>query len=373
MSWRECCEREGRSVKEERGGEKDRKTNLKTSEEVGDELAKGTLVGDSTGDTLSDTDSVALGEVTGGGGVVDVLVLLVLDRSGVHRVQRTHTAVLLEALALVVEELSRRLGGTGEETTHHDGRRAERESLRDVTDVSDSTVSDDGDAELASELSDGEDGGTLGTTDSSDLLGDADRAGTHADTETVSASGDEGGGLLTADDVAGDDLEVRELLLDPLDHLDLEDGVSLRRVEDDNVETGVDEEAETLTVGGTGTDGGSAEELLRVGLLRGEGVVLVLEEVGTGEESNELTVLADKRKLALLRVTEDGVGLLEGNTGGSSDEVGALGHDRVEGGGLGAELDVATGDDTEELATKLAVVCRDGEVVSTVIQNGSGR
>ena len=102
---------------------------------------------------------------------------------------------------------------------------------------------------------------------------------------------------------------------------------------------------------------GGSDQLLRVRKLGGEGVVQVLHQVRARQERNEVEVLVDNRELALLRLVEDTVSLLQVNTVGGSNEVG--GHDRSDGVvDVVVELDVTRRDDTNELGAKLAVLCQ---------------
>jgi hypothetical protein len=334
---------------------------LETRVEVGDELLDATLVGDVSRNSLGNLDGVGLREVARRGGVV------VTDDDGVggegavsrslgvlHGLDRTHTSVGLDSLALVVEVVSGRLGRSSEESTHHDGAGTERERLGDVTDVSNTSVGPDGNSELPGKLGDTVDGGTLGSTDGHDLLGDTDGSGSHTDSETVSSSLDELGSLLSSDDVSGNDVNVGEGLLDPLDHLDLEGRVSLRRVDDDDVESGLDEKAESLSVGRSGSDGGTTVELLGRRLLAGERVVLVLEQVRSGDEGGEVSSGVDDGELTLSGVSEDSVGLLKGSSDGGGNDVGN--HDVGENSGGSLELDVSASNDTDELASDLSGV-----------------
>ena len=214
-----------------------------------------------------------------------------------------HSTVGFDTLALVVEVLSRRLCGTSEETTHHHSPGTERKRLYHMPDIADTTISDDWNAKPVGKLCDVVDGRSLGTTDGHDLLGDTDRAGTHSDTERICASCDEAGGLLASDDVASDNVELWVGLLDPADHVDLEHGVSLRRVKDDDVETSIDEKGQTLAVSRARSDSGGGVELLGVGTLGCEGEVLVFQEIGASQEGREATVAVDNGKLALFGVT----------------------------------------------------------------------
>jgi hypothetical protein len=335
---------------------------LNTGNEVGNELGDGSTVEDGTRDTLGDKEVVALGEVAGGTGVGSLGVVGV-GRTNTsllvrHGVDGTHTSVGLDELTLARDvRLTGRLGGTGKETSHHDGAGTKSETLDDVANVLDTTVSNAGNTEAGSERGDAVDGSSLRTADSHDLLGDAGRAGAHTDSETVNTSGDETSSLLAGDDVATNDIEAGVGLLDVLDHLDLVHGVTLGRVEDDNVETGINELLETGLVVGTGTNGGSGDQLLGLGELGGKRVVQVLHQIGARDERDEVAAVVDDGELALLGLLQDGVGLGELNAALSGDELG--GHDladRVS--QVVVELDVTGSDDTEELGAKLAGLCK---------------
>lgn len=315
-------------------------------------------VSNGASDTLSNKDAVALGEVAGSASVALLAVLAaVAGLLVLHGVDGTHTTVGLDELTLAGHEGGTGgLGGTGQETAHHDGGGTKGETLDDVADVLDTTVGDAGNAEASGEAADGVDGSSLGPADGHDLLGNAGRARAHTDTEAVNTSLNEGSGLLAGNDVSANDVDAGELVLDPLDHINLVHGVTLGGVEDDDVEAGIDEEAETLLVLGTSANGGTTEELLAVGQLGGQGEVLVLVQVGAGDHGDEVEVLVDDGQLALLRLGEDLVGLDKVDTGGGGDQVSD--HDVGDGlVGVLLELDVTVGDDAEQLGAKLAVLC----------------
>jgi len=101
-----------------------------------------------------------------------------------------------------------------------------------------------------------------GAADGHDLLGNASRASTHTDTKTINTGLDQLGGLLTSDDVATNDIKLGEVLLDPADHLKLEDAVALGAVKDDNVEASLNKRGETLLVVRAGANGCGSEKLL---------------------------------------------------------------------------------------------------------------
>lgn len=303
-------------------------------------------------DALGNEDTVTLGEVPGGTGIAPLAVLAAIAGLLVlHGVDTAHTTVSLDELTLPRDEGGARgLGGTGEETTHHDGGGTKGETLDDVTDVLDTTVGDAGNTVLSGEAADGVDGRGLGTANGHDFLGNTGRATSHANSQTVYTSLDQGGRLFSGDDVSSDDLKLGELLLDPLDHFNLVHAVSLGAVKDDDVETSVDELLKPDFVLGSGADSGGSDELLAIGGLGGEGEILVLVQVGAGDHGNKVEVLVHDGELALLRVLQDLVGLGQGDAGLGSNEVGN--HDIFNGLiEVGFELDITVSDDSEKLGT----------------------
>ena len=325
------------------------------SGKIGDELVDGSSVSDSARDTLGNEDAVTLREVTSGTSVALLGVLATATGLLVlHGVDGTHAAVSLDELTLTGDERGTgRLGGAGKETTHHDGGGTKSEALDDVANVLDTTIGDARNTEASGERGNVVDGSSLGTANSHDLLGNAGRARAHADTETVNASSDQSSSLLTSNDVSADDIEVRELLLDPLDHLDLVHGVTLRAVKDNNVEASIDELAETVLVLGTGADSSGADELLGILALGGKGEVKVLGKIGARDHGDKVAVLVNDGELALLGLGKDLVGLEKIDTSGSGDQV--SNHDLRNGlVKVSLELDVAVGDDANELGANVA-------------------
>lgn len=319
-------------------------TVLETSSQVGNELGDGTTVNDGTRHTLGNEHGVGLGEVSGGGGVVVVILLL-------HGLNGAHASVGLESLAVSVKVLAGRLESTSKQTTHHDDRGTKSNGLGDVANVLDTTVGNAGDAKLVGELGHRVDSGTLRSADSHNLLGDTDGAGAHSDSETISTSLDERGSLLSGNNVTSNNLQVGEGLLDPLDHLDLEDGVTLRRVEDDNVEASGNKLLESLSVVRPGTNGGTTEQLLGLRRLGGVGVVVVLLQIGQRQKSNEVALLVDNGQLTLLGLLEQVVGGRQTDGLGGGNELRTGGHDLTDGGVVEVEeLNVSRGDDTHELS-----------------------
>jgi hypothetical protein len=303
-----------------------------------------------TSDTLSNQDTVALREVTSSTGVALLAVLTATTSLLVlHSINGAHTTVGLDQLSFTRNEGgARRLSCTSQQTTHHDSGSTESKTLGNVANVLDTAVSDARNAKASSEAADCVNGGCLGSANGHDLLGNAGRATSHTNSETVNASSDEAGSLLSGNNVSTDNIKVRELSLGPLDHLNLVHAVTLRAIKDNNIETSLDQLLQTNLVLRSGANGSSTEKLLAVGKLRSQGEVLVLGQVRARNHGNQVEVLVDNGELALLGLGQDFVGLGEGNAIGSSDEV--VDHD------LGDrcavvifELDVSVGDDSEQL------------------------
>lgn len=326
---------------------------LDTSDEICDKVGNGTTVKNRARDTLGNKQAVTLREVTSGTSSAGLTGLSSACLLLLHSVNGAHATISLDELAFLRDEvLARRLSGTGEQTAHHNSGSTHGETLDNVANVLDTAVSDAGNAEASGELGDVVDGSGLGTTDGHDLLSDTGGAVTHTDTETVNASSDEVSGLLAGDDVTADNIQIRVGSLDVLDHLDLEHGVTLRRVNNNDIQTSLDQLLQSLTVLGTSTDRGGADELLRISTLGGVGVMQVLGQIGTRKKRNHIALLVNDGELALLGLAEDLVGIKESGTSGGSDEV--SGHDDGDGViKLAVELDVTVGNDTEELRTEV--------------------
>lgn len=316
-------------------------------------------VSNGTRHALSYQDAVTLGEVAGSTSVASLAVLATASGLLVlHGVDAAHTTVGLDQFALSGNKRgTRRLGGTGQETTHHDSGGTKGKTLDDVAHVLDTTISNARNTESRSERADVEDGGGLGSADGHDLLCNAGRAAAHTDTQTIDTGSNQAGGLLARHNVSANDVEAGELLLDPLDHLDLVHGVTLRAVENDNVKAGIDELLQADLVFGASADGSRADELLGVGELGGEGEVQVLAEIGARDHGHQVAVLVDNGQLALLGLGQNCVGLLEGDAVGGSDEVchHDVGDRLFE---IVLELEITVGNDTKELGVELAGLCK---------------
>lgn len=318
---------------------------LQTVEQVWNELGDRTLVDNGTRNTLSDQNLVGLGEVTRGRGVGVGGGLL-------HGIDGTHTTVGLQSLTVTVEVVTWGLGGTSQQTTHHHTGSTQSQGLGDVSDVTNTTIGDTWNTELACELADVVDGGTLRSTTGHNLLGDTDGTRTHTDSQTIGTSLNQQSSLLSGNDVTGNDLQFRVGGLDPLDHVQLENGRTVRGVQDDDVQTSLNQLGQSLSVSLDGTDSSTTQQLLGVERLGGVWVVLVLLQVGQRDEGDQITGLVNNWQLTLLGGSQQRVTLGQSDALLGGDQVG--GHNFGDDGGVVlVELNVTGGDNTNKLGAWL--------------------
>lgn len=238
---------------------------LQARQQIGYEFRNGTAIEHGARNSLRDEQTVAFGEIPR---FARVALVRALCRHGtrflvLHRVDAAHTPICLDELALARDEVvAGRFRRSRQETPHHDRRGAQGEALDDVADVLDAAVGDAGDAEAGRELADVVHGRGLWAADGHDLLRDAGAAAAHTDTEAVDARGDEIGGLGYRNDVAADDVEARVLLLDELDHLDLEHAVALAAVQHNNIQPRFRQRLQALAILRAGADRRGADQLL---------------------------------------------------------------------------------------------------------------
>ncbi|KAH3670176.1 hypothetical protein OGATHE_002989 [Ogataea polymorpha] len=191
--------------------------------QVWNELGDRPFVQNGSTDTLCNENLVALTEVSRRGGVG-------VGSSLLHGVDRPHTSVRLESLSVSVEVLTWRFRSSSKHASHHDTGCSQSKGLGDVADIGNTSVSNTWHAELVSKLGHLVDGSTLWSTTSHNLLGDTNRSRTHTYSETVCTSLYQLRSLFSGDNITGNDLQVWESLLDPLDHVQLENRITLRRV-----------------------------------------------------------------------------------------------------------------------------------------------
>mmetsp|Transcript_5782 Transcript_5782/g.23895 ORF Transcript_5782/g.23895 Transcript_5782/m.23895 type:complete len:547 (-) Transcript_5782:55-1695(-) len=270
-----------------------------------------------------------------------------------HGVEGTHATVLLHAHTVVVEIFPGSLGGTGEHGAAHRHGRSQGERLGDVARVLDASVGDDGNAKLCREVGTLVDRGRLAAAHRAHLLRGADGAGTHADAETIGSGLEEPLRLDLGHDVAANDVELGEVVLEPLDHLNLVDGVTLGGVENDHIQSLCDESLGAVLVRRAGADRGAAQEAALLVQRRSAGgrEELLRLDRRAGHQAHELALVVDHRELTLFGREESVLELLDGVGRLAGDEVGSLGHDVLElGGSVHHEVAVAGADQAEELA-----------------------
>jgi hypothetical protein len=311
-------------------------------------------------DTLGDENAVTLREVARGASVALLAVLAAgASLSVLHSVDAAHATVRLDELALSGNEGGTgRFGCAGQQTSHHDSAGTEGQTLDDVSNILDTTIGNAGHAEASSKGTHAVDTSSLGSANGHDFLRDTGASTAHTNTKTINTSGNEGGGLFPRDNVSADHVELRELLLDPLEHLNLVHAVTLAAVQDDNVEAGIYELSQANLILRPGSDSSSTDKLLGIREFRSQGVVHVLGQIGARDHGDQVAVLVDDRQLALLRLGEDLVCLLQryASLGGDEVLVHDIGHGLLV---VVLELDVTVRDDTEQLGSELPRFCNE--------------
>ena len=147
-----------------------------------------------------------------------------------------------------------------------------------------------GHARALERLGDGRHGRDLRNADAGDDTRRADRAGADADLDAVGARVDERLRSLGRHDVACDQLQVRILALDLAHALEHVARVAVRRVDDDDVDAGLDEQRDALVGIDAGADGrADAQRAARV--LAGQRIVVRLLNVLHGDHAAKLEAL----------------------------------------------------------------------------------
>ena len=139
------------------------------------------------------------------------------------------------------------------------------------------------------------------------------------------------------------------MFLDPLDAVQNALGVAVGRVDDDDVDTGVNELLDTFFRAAAAGDAGTDEQLAG-GVLGSERVVSGLGDVLDGHEACEVEVVVnDENALEAVGVHE-GLGFFEGGAFLDRDQAFTRGHDFGDRNGhAGFEAEVAVGDHAENL------------------------
>ena len=195
----------------------------------------------------------------------------------------------LQSNAILIVVFSGCLVRSRQKRAHHHTVGSQGERFDDVSDARYATVGDDRYIELSGILSDFVHGRGLSASDCHDFLRDAYRSTAHAHSECVRTGFDQVLRLTLCDDVAGDDLNVRVRLLDPFDHVDLIDGIALRRVEDNHIDTSLSETFDAFLVLFSCTHGSTAEQL-PVLIFRCQRIITILLQIRASDQRNEFTV-----------------------------------------------------------------------------------
>lgn len=324
-------------------------------------------VNDGARHALRDKNAVTLGKISSSAGIALLAVLAAAASLFIlHGINAAHATVRLDKLALPRHKrCSRGLRGTSQQSSHHHGGGAKGKSLDNVAHVLNTTVSDARHAEACGETADGVHSGGLRPTNGHDLLSDACRSTAHTNTKAVDAGGDERGGLLSGDDVASNDIKLRKLGLDPLDHLDLIHAVALRAIQNHNIETSVDQQLQPKFVLRTGADSRSAQKLLAVWLLGGQWEVLILGQIGAGDHGNKVEIFVHDWKLALFALSQDLICLHKSDTVGRSHEF--RDHDISDCNVVVVlELKIAIGDNAQQRGAEFTVLYRRANTVRSI-------
>jgi hypothetical protein len=234
---------------------------------------------------------------------VSLEVAVLGEGTRAHRAERTHAAVLLEALALHEHHFARRLFGSGEHRTEHHRVRTRADRFRDVARRRDATVGDQRHVVVNRCLRAIVDRRHLRHADARD---DARRAAAprpHSCLHRVRARVDQCLRSFTRRDVAGDKLD-RAPRLDPAHDLEHARRVAVSGVDDEDVCVRVRQRLRTLDRIGTDADGGAhAKSTLLV--LRRVRMLDLLLDVLDRDQTLEPPVAVDHGQLLDLVAVKD--------------------------------------------------------------------
>ena len=289
----------------------------------------------------------------------------------VHRAERTHASVHLEAPALEDLDVARGLLRAREQTADHARARAGSQRLDDVARELDAAVRDDALAQLVRRLGAIHDRGDLRHADACDDTGRADGTGSDTDLDDVRAVVEQRLGALCGRDVADDVGDAGICRFDLGDGVEHALGVTVSGVDDDDVDFGFDERGNAVEHVGGDADSRSCEQSA-VFVLRAVGILDRLLDVLDRDESFEIEVLVDEGQLLDAMLAEDLLRLLERGADGRGDEVvlchalaDRLGHVRL-------EPEVAVGDDADQLASLGHGHAADAELAHQVLRVREG-
>ncbi|KAH3665718.1 hypothetical protein OGAPHI_003906 [Ogataea philodendri] len=290
---------------------------LQSVVQVWNELGDGSLVQHGTTHTLSNKNLVTLTEVSGSGSVSVGVGLL-------HSINRSHTS---------------------------------SNGLGDVSNVGNTSIGNTWNTKLIGELSHFVNCSTLRSTTGHHFLGDTDRSRTHTDSQTINTSSNQLGGLFSGDNITTNDLQVWEGALDPFDQVDLENGVTLGGVQNNNVQTSCNQLGQSLFISVKSTNSSTTEQLLALERFGSVREVQVLLQVGSGDHGNQVSFTVNNWKFTLLGLSQDLVSFTKRDSRLGGDDVGC--HHLRNGICIDlVELDISGGDNSNKLSTNFTSFCK---------------
>src|SRR5207302_8560385 len=282
----------------------------------------------------------------------DVILEVAVFRVGprltprLHRTERTHAAVRLELLSVDEDQLAGRLVTARQKRAEHDGVSTGCDCLGDVTRIGNAAVGDDRNACLTRDRCDVVDSGELWYANTGYDARRTYRARSYATLHRVGTCGDERLRGRRRGDVAADDVD-RDGALEPRHHLENRSGMTVRGVDDEEVNAGVDKRHGPL-VGVLAHAHCGADDEAPLAVLRGQRIFLALGEVLDGDQPAQSAGVIDQRELLHLVALQQGERVVSADTHGRRHE-GGRGHDIAnESIMVGLEADVAVGDDADQ-------------------------
>ena len=203
-----------------------------------------------------------------------------------HRAERTHAAIALVAAALEQFDFARGFLGPGEQSADHHRRRAGNQRLADVARVTDAAVRDQWNAILQG-IRHHRDRGDLRDADAGDDARGTDRTRAHADLDRAGTGIHQRERRITGDDVAADHLQARETFRGPCDAIDHALRMSVRGVDDDDVDASGDQRFDSLLGIATDTDRGTDQQAFAA-VVSGIRIVGFLLDVLDGDQPAQL-------------------------------------------------------------------------------------
>src|ERR1700730_4645541 len=237
-----------------------------------------------------------------------------------HGGGRTHAAVGFESAALIEDGFTGSFFGAGEKAANHHAGRAGGNGFGDVARIFDAAIRDDGNAGAFGGARGFCDGGDLRHTGTSDYARCADRAGTHANFQSINAERDEILGTFVGGHVAGDELDIGQAMANGFDSVHHALRMAMGGVNGEDIGFVFRHFDGALEKVASGSDGGTdAEAALLV--FCGARVFELFLDVFYGDEAFEVEVLIDNKKFFNAMLLEEAFGLIKHRPDGNSDEM----------------------------------------------------